>query len=221
MGKKHKKDPDSWLIKRNRKGSDHINSCSEGYDKSDSRFCQVHHIVCVTSMADGTIAKFLDQDDLEKIRKCLAKTNWDINDTPNVVGLPLKRAFVDKQAPADWDGWPCHQVDHPGYTDRVSVRLNDEVWQNCLDNMKNCDDGAEIIASALNAESQYWLSNELRGRPTKAAWEGRFNPDGSGNPLWFWPFSMNLANPSPRKPPPNWSNFSESMISLLSELFKL
>jgi hypothetical protein len=218
MGK-HKKDPETWKIKRNRDPNNvHITNCSEGYYKTDSRFTQIHHILPISCLADGTIEQKV-KDDIKKIRKCLALTDWDINAGPNCVGLPLKRAFVDKNAPQDWDGWPCHQVDHPGYNLEVSKRLHKKVWQDCLDNMENCDDGAKTVANQLNKESKYWLDKDLRGRPTKKAWDTRFNPDGSANPLWFWPFSMNSAGPSQRKPPPDWKGFSESMVSRLSELF--
>jgi hypothetical protein len=213
--KKHKKDPDSWAIKRNRNGDEHINGCTTGY-RTSSVFTQIHHIVCVSSMSDGTISDYVDSDQLELIRKCLAKTNWNINAGPNTVGLPLKRAFVDKLAPQNWGGWPCHQVDHnPHYTKGVSKRLNDQVWQNCLENAQNCDDGVKIIETQLTNESKYWLGR-LSGRATVAAWNTRHqHPD-----TWYIPFSMHPGIPTPRKPPPDWDNqFSANMQGLLKGLF--
>src|SRR5579871_6021082 len=107
----HTRSSKKALIKRNRNGREHINSCDKGYFQASSKFTQIHHIVCVSSMSDATISKLVaDRGKMEFIRECLKLTNWNINDDLNTVGLPLKRAFV-KKPPAEWNGWPCHQVD--------------------------------------------------------------------------------------------------------------
>src|SRR5262249_39064285 len=137
MAKKaHKKAAPKSLIKRNRNGREHINNCSTGYCSASHRFTQIHHIVCISSMADGTIAKKVkDRDKRKVIRECLKLTNWNINDGHNCIGLPLKRAFVDQRAPQGWGGLPCHQVEHnPAYTEGVSLRLHEQVWQPIAEN---------------------------------------------------------------------------------------
>jgi hypothetical protein len=216
--KKHKKDPKSWKIKRRRKGDEHIVNCSSGYNNARSKYKQVHHIVCVSSVADGTIAEVLDDDDdkFQLVRNCLKITAWDINAGHNCVALPLKRAFVDKRAPKGWDGWPCHQFDHPPYTDRVSNRLNVNVWQECLSAAEQCELEPKSVLSELKAESDFWLGHlTSRGAGSAEAWRTR-----AANPgTWYVPFSMHPDEPEPRTAPPDWDRFSGPMKQYLKALF--
>ena len=175
----HPKDPATWKLKRNRDGDKHITNCgSKGYTGL-STYSNIHHIVCISCMADGTIEGYVtDGARFQFIKNCLAETAWDINAKGNVVGLPKKQAYVDKAAPQNWDSWPCHQVDHPSYLEKVSDRLNDDVWVTCQDVAQDCKIKGQAIATQLTNESNYWLGR-LSGRPTKIAWDTRFNADGS------------------------------------------
>ncbi len=216
----HPKDPKSWKLKRNRDGDTHrTNNGSHGY-VGLSTFSNVHHIVCISSMANGTIEGYVtDKPQYDFIQNCLAETPWDINSAPNLVGLPKKGAYVDPVAPKNWDTWPCHQVDHPSYLEKVSDRLNENVWTTCQDVAQDCKLKGQAIASQLKTESSYWLG-KLSGRPTKQAWDTRFNADGTPNPLWFWPFSMDSDDPSPRQPPPDWTK-QPGVLGTLSEIFAM
>jgi hypothetical protein len=214
----HPPPPAKWELRRNRNGDEHRNKCKKGYIHL-STYSNIHHIVCVSSMADGTIKGYVPDDaQFEFIQNCLAVTNWNINDEPNVVGLPKKQAYVDKAAePPSWDGWACHQVDHHTYLTKVSQRLFDQIWVTCQDVAQDCKVKGTAIAGQLKDESDYWLK-KLGGRGTAVAWATRENnPD-----TWYKPFSMDHISPSKRKPPPDWAkNFSSKMLSRLSELFEM
>ena len=219
----HPKDPADWLLKRNRDGDKHIVAClaaAKGYVCPDatggntSAYSNIHHIVCISCMADGTIQlKVTNAARFTFIKDCLALTNWDINDKPNVVGLPKKQAYVDKLAPPNWHGWPCHQVDHPGYLTKVSASLYQRIWKTLQQVAKDCATGGEVIKNLLIEESEFW-EGELSGRPTTPRSTWAKNPD-----TWYIPFSMDKEAPSPRKPPPDWTD--SGMVGILSELFAM
>jgi hypothetical protein len=228
----HKRSSRKSLLRRNRNGREHINNCVEGYSNASGYFTQIHHIVCISSMSNATIFdEIQDKGQTEFVRECLKLTNWNINDEPNTVGLPLKRAFVHKSAPSGWDGWPCHQVEHPSYTDKVSTYLNDNVWQQVLRKRKKCTQcgtecniNATSVLTELNGESKFWMSflrNRGNGsdsgqKGTAYCWANR-----ALIPKWYIPFSMNPDGATPRKAPPDWkkgtlSNYcSDVMFSLV------
>jgi len=225
--------PNPPKIKRDRDGHIHIDNCNTGYLFQKplpdwSTYSNIHHIVSISCMADGTIKEQVSDDDAFKfIKKCLAFTDWDINDGPNVVGLPKKQAYLDPPPPGwHWDGWACHQVDHtPLYLEKVSNRLKQNIWNTLREDAQACKDKGEAIAKQLKSESDYWRG-KLSGRCTKLAWEKRFGfEDEKGNiieenPLWFWPFSMDVDDANPRKPPPEW-NKKPGLLGKLGELFEM
>lgn len=55
--------------------------------------CQFHHVLPVTSLADPNIN--LKGEDLDYVHKCMAMTRWDINEQPNMIGLPTKHPFLE------------------------------------------------------------------------------------------------------------------------------
>jgi hypothetical protein len=227
----HKRSSKKSLIQRNRKGRVHIDNCGEGYHNASGYFTQIHHIVCISSIANATISdKVQDKGQTEFVRECLKLTKWDINDAPNTVGLPLKRAFVHKGAPGGWDGWPCHQVEHPSYTEKVSDKLYENVWvkvlkkrAKCKDCKKECNINAASVLQELNTESKTWLSflrNRGNGsdsgqKGTAYCWTNR-----ATNVNWYIPFSMNPDGATFRNAPPDWkkgklsSYCSDVMFSL-------
>ena len=230
--RKHKPDPPSWLIKRNRKHPEHITNCHIGYHRDTKSFRQVHHIVCISSVSDKTILKMLqDKDKGKYIGKCLKITKWDINDGDNVVGLPLKQAFVRRSGEL-WNRWPCHTVDHTcndGYLHRVNVDLKEKVWDPAIEVGEECELNGEDLAEQLKKRSRVWLGFLIkRGRAnggTKYCWENRIEiysgelvpPDGLP---WYYPFSMHPGTPSKRKPPPRWEDFSKNFQDAMAKLFK-
>ncbi|MCC6418738.1 MAG: hypothetical protein IT429_10925 [Gemmataceae bacterium] len=209
--KKHKRDPEDWKIKRQRKGNVHITNCATGYRVP--LMSQIHHVVCVTCMQDGTIGKNVPTDQMEFIRKCLAMTEWDINAEPNDLGLPLKPAYYLR--PNDgWDGLPCHQVDHPQYTEDVSKYLNDNIWQPLIEARDWCSFDAATVIDELNGASDHYRAflNE-RGQQrngTRACWRNRFNYE-----KWYIPFSMDPGTPRARKAPPDVISAFKGLFSLV------
>ncbi len=218
----HKQDPDEWLIKRNRDSDKHIDACASGYEYGRKRpdwstYSNIHHIVCISCMADGTIEEYVtDAARFQFIKNCLAETNWNINAGPNTIGLPKKQAYVDKLASPYWGGWACHQVDHPSYLNKVSDRLNDDIWVTCQGVAQDCKIKGQAIATQLKNESDFWRG-KLSGRDTVNKWKTK-----KTDPDWYKPFSMDIDTPSPRKPPPDWADqFTPGMVSRLSELFAM
>lgn len=227
--KQHKKDPKKWNIIRGRKGRTHITRCGEGYLNASKNYREVHHVVCVNCVADATISDMLKDDEaLERIRNCLAETNWNINDSHNTVGLPKKPAFPKKPS-SDWNGWPCHQVDHnvkDGYTDRVSVDLKDNVWDPALKVSKKCKFEPKDLAEQLKQRSKFWfrfLSKRGKGnRGTAYCWENRMKIERGKIALpkpWYYPFSMHPSKPTRRMAPPSDKDFSAGMKAALEKLF--
>lgn len=222
MGKKHKKDPKRWKIKRNRNGREHIDNCSTGYYKTTELFMQVHHIICISCVSDSTIYDQLEENNthFKFIKNCLAETDWNINDGHNCIGLPLKRAYVDKRAPPDWDKLPCHQVDHnPYYTVKVSEDLKKKVWEPCIEEAEECKFEFKDLKKQLKKRSTAWrnflVNRGKEEKGTRYCWENRLKIQN----LWYIPFSMHPGTPIPRKPPPNWDDFSKSMQKFLKGMF--
>ncbi|MBI2379773.1 MAG: hypothetical protein HYV16_03335 [Gammaproteobacteria bacterium] len=222
MAKNHKPDPKSWDIKRSRNGNEHISNCSSGYVATKSHFFrQVHHIVCVSSISDATIAKFVsDSAELEFLRKCLAITKWNINASDNCISLPLKPVYLDASAPIGWDNLPCHQVEHnPYYTDAVSARLNSNIWSPLKQKAEQCEVSPQSIESALKAESSHWrdflTTRGASQQGTKHCWENQM----SLPMTWHIPFSMALS-PKPRKPV-DYKKLTGTVKEMLKSLFKI
>lgn len=228
MAKKHKKDPKSWNIKRRRDGDKHIQACKKGYVNAGKDYMQVHHILPVTCLSDGSISKAVndDKDTIKVIRNCLKLTNWDINAEPNCIALPLKPAYHDPKAPAGWGWLPSHQVDHPPYTEEVAAHLKKMVWDPIAEQAEECKDFKSSITGQLEAASSHWLG-QLKGRGarpigpaggTEYCWAHRANP--GMEDLWYLPFSM-AAYPTPRSPPALFASLSADMKAYLKKIFTI
>ena len=232
----HKPSRKKSLSVRHKQGRKHITNCKRvkiGYYQESKKFTQIHHIVCLAAMTDARIAKNVtDKGEMQFIKECLKLSKWNINDAgdqvntdSNVVGLPLKIAFVKKPA-AQWDGWPCHQVEHnPLYTTAVSDRLYEQVWKQALGWRKKCQDcqkecliNADTLEEQLNRESKFWYDFlDERGKEeggTAVCWRDRWTKK---KDVWYIPFSMAL-DPKPRDPPPNWEDVRGTLRNYLSNL---
>jgi hypothetical protein len=229
----HTKPSKKTLIVRHRQGRKHITNCKGadlGYCQAGERFAQIHHVVCVSAMTDARISdKVQDKGKMQFIRECLKLTTWNVNDAgkinsfSNVVGLPLKRAFVRKPS-AEWNGWPCHQVEHNLYFDAVCEQLYLDVWVSVLKERKKCQDcqkecliKARAIEEELSNQSQAWYgflhtrgSDEEGG--TAACWDARDTKN-----TWYKPFSM-APDPTPRKLQKKPSRWTEALIK---KMFKV
>jgi len=237
----HKTPSKKSLIVRHKQGRKHITNCKAknfGYCQTSEKFTQIHHILCLAALTDARIAKDVkgktqfDRGQMQFIRECLKLTKWNINDAgdvngyTNVVGLPLKRAFVKKPA-AEWDGWPCHQVEHnPMYTSAVCARLYEQVWKEAIKLRKKCQKcktecliEAKTLQEQLKLESEHWYKFlNKRGKiplTTAFCWENRDKPE--LEKCWYIPFSMALV-PKSRKPPPK--TIRGSLENYIARMFK-
>jgi len=184
--------------------------------------CEFHHVLPISSIQDAAIRGGKKDENLDFIHKCMAKTTWDINTQPNMLGLPTKGPFEDadrKSAAGLTAGalsalnpmagafgalpnLPCHLNDHDKFTDAVITKLNAELWKDLIDGREECKDRGKSIRALLRAQSNNWKSF-LKSRGTEHGgaadcWVNRENKKS----VWYIPLSM---APDPRKsdPPPN------------------
>lgn len=216
MAKKHNKKSKVEFIRNGRIGT-HIKNCKLGY--KESGYSQIHHILCHSCLQDSAITA--QQADKSYINRCIKITKWDINAEPNVVGLPLKSAYYKKYNQSkQWNGWPCHQIDHnPNYTQAVKDWLQDKVWNTLKAKKANCDADEKCIASLLEKSRVHWKAFlEDRGGQeggTKKCWDERKS---TKKDVWYIPFSMHPDDESiPKRlaPPDRWSGKMDDIFKLI------
>lgn len=179
-----------------------------------------HHVLPITSCQDANM--LVDSDTLEYIHDCMAATVWDINDTPNLIGLPLKPVYMaaDRFLSADDNtvndlkalnpkkgGFgaipelPCHQNDHASFNEGIIDYLNANIWKT-LKPSDPCKSKSEDIKALLDKGSKKftkWL--EARGKQNGGAIDCWVNREAKEK-TWHIPFSMKIGKPSPTPPPP-------------------
>lgn len=179
----------------------------EGYAKGrgGSRSWQSHHIVCVSAVA---VRKAKDDPTTLLMEKSLYITEWNINKSPNMIGLPMYRKYtsiyggIDKAktkaardaafAAVSPQKLPAHDIDHntdDGYTDEVTKYLDTNIWKKFQSTAKDHKKDAEWLAKRLTSASETFqgrlLKRGTRKKGTVAAWQNRLNDDD-----WAEPFSM-------------------------------
>jgi hypothetical protein len=185
--------------------------------------CEFHHVLPISSLQDGEI-KTDDSEELDFIHKCMAKTTWDINKKPNLLGLPTKRPYeqADRQVANSnatvqqltklraitgqfgaLPDLPCHLNDHPKYTAKLIDELNTNVWSQLLDNREECEDKGKNIRSTLQTQSKNWKSwLKTRGGEHGGAADCWVNRE-TKKSVWYIPLSMDPGTPQKIDPPPN------------------
>lgn len=161
---------------------------------------QVHHILCDHAIKDFT---GVDADTFEYVRNCLMAAVWDINDSKNLVGLPLKETYFNSHGKSPQD-LPCHDVDHnttKGYTDEVKTWLHTNVWNKLRAKKKVHDVDVKKIVKQLD-DCTVHFKRVLAGRGgrnkgTAISYEKRFEE--SQKSKWYKPFSM-AKEPNRRSP---------------------
>jgi hypothetical protein len=170
---------------------------------------QSHHIICISSMGSRDVTKI-------KLEQGLYITEWNINEEPNMIGLPQKcqyrqsygdaeaetlvnpAAGAAKWAAAEPHNLPAHNVDHPMYTDEVTIELENRIWSKFDEAKGDHAADAEWLLKKLKKFSEDFQKLLLGrgGRPpgTVNAWQQRVTL-GMGN--WEAPFSM-AATPALR-----------------------
>ncbi len=183
---KHNKNPKNTFIQNGRIGT-HLKNVSEGY--KTALLNNVHHVLCHSCVQTSAIS--VAGTDKEYIEKVLVTVEWDVNNEGNLIGLPLKWAYLlDKSAA--WDNLPCHKVDHDLYTRDVNQWLADNIWSSLKGKSVKCDVDTANLVSALNGGSRLWrYMLKKRGKMhggTKYCWDHR--SEASMENVWFIPFSM-------------------------------
>jgi hypothetical protein len=191
---------------RNRHGDTHITACKSGYRKEG--YCQIHHLLCVHACSDAGIA----DGKATHVHEFLARSTWDINDEHNTIGLPSKRAYIERpkqsvlgeaKAPEGWDQLPCHMVDHnPIHTTEVCNWVQTNIWsklESAKANSKCEETSPEGIQDLFKKGSDHFRKElTKRGKRedgTKAVIDSCFESDN-----WYHPFSM-ASSPKPRQRP--------------------
>ena len=168
---------------------------------------QSHHIVCISSLGSRA-AK--DAATTVKMEKSLYITEWNINQAPNMIGLPQRCQYRQSyggaetaamaSAAAGTAAWaavspkdlPSHNNDHnttDGYTDEVTTYLTDNIWNKFDASKGDHKADAAWLKDQLEAASRHF-EKELAKRGSRKpgtvdAWKQRFTLKG-----WYKPFSM-------------------------------
>ncbi len=227
------------------------NCGSEGYvfgaDQAKGQ-CEFHHVVPISSVQDGNI-NVGDAAKLDYVRKCMAATTWDINEQPNLLGLPTKGPYAAADAktagrnktggkvtkvftlaelkaldPAQEEfgalpDLPCHLNDHDKFTAAVISKLNRDVWPDVLKKGEACDNKARSIRAALRGESNHW-KDWLISRGGQHGGAADCWVNRANKPdTWYIPLSM---APKPRKqqPPPNANLQGATVKAWMEKIFE-
>jgi hypothetical protein len=201
--------------------------------------CEIHHVLPVTSLQDGNIA-FKNSEQIDFIHKCMAQTQWDINEQPNLIGLPTKepydradRAVVDKGATSAAlkllsasDGekgalpdLPCHLNAHPEYNQAIISSLNSNLWPEVLKGRAKCKDVGKDIRQLLVDHSETWKDVlKERGEEYGGAADCWVNRMKKRN-VWFIPLSMDPGEPRKIVPPVNRYECTGTVQKWLKNIF--
>jgi hypothetical protein len=163
---------------------------------------QIHHILCEHAIVDLQV----DKAKFDYIKDCLCIANWDINSKRfgkkghNLIGLPLKDAYKQNYGKAPIN-LPCHDVDHPDYTDEVNKWLHKNVWNSLVVQQKVHQVAADAIKKQLNTcTSNFKGVLKRRGRRNKGTlWSWEHQRDAGQEKKWYKPFSTS-ATPRKRAP---------------------
>jgi hypothetical protein len=161
---------------------------------------EIHHILCEHAITD--FGAYDAQSDF--IRDCLCDTPWDINSVKhngeghNLLGLPLKPAYR-KSYGREPVNLPCHDVDHPEYTEEVQQWLEENVWKSLAKKTNKHDvDLTDLATQLRRCTSHFKRALKRRGRRnggTVKSWQNQTEQKAT----WFLPFSLS-KNPRRRVP---------------------
>jgi hypothetical protein len=163
---------------------------------------QIHHILCEHAILDIEPDPDPSGKKLKFIEDCLCIAKWNINDEPNLIGLPLKWAYMNPDTAATRPvNFCCHDVDHntaDGYTNECKEWLHTNVW-NILTAKKSIHDvDVEAIVEQLNKCTERFkkllAKRGKRNGGTASSYLNRLTEK-----KWYEPFSM-AATPRKRSP---------------------
>lgn len=174
---------------------------------------QSHHIICLQAMSEIP--------DKTTLRQALEATIWNINEEPNMIGLPTRawyrKAYSDEIfSPVNI---PSHNNDHGFYLTEVKNHIKNTIWNKFKPSKEGHATDGENIAQELKDASKYFEGElETRGgrnQGTRHSWETRLDnnedpaarrasekassPGQEKGNLWYFPFSMAIV-PKRRSP---------------------
>jgi hypothetical protein len=186
---------------------------------------QSHHLVCICAVGTRTGK---DDKTVVRMEQSLYITPWNINQSPNMIGLPMYRKYVTlysqidkikikKNRDAALEGvaapknLPAHDIDHNtdgGYTNEVITHLKTNVWNKFNDQVKDHKKGPEWLMKKLEGASKHFegllVRWGVRKGGTAKAWANRRNDED-----WAEPFSM-ATEPNQR----NWGEGPDSLTNI-------
>lgn len=157
-----------------------------------------HHICCNHAVEGREI-----NENKEYVEECLWITDWDLNNSGNLTGLPKNRQYRNSLG-TNPVNLCSHQVDHntsSGYTFECKQWLKINVWNKLNDKKKQHEVNAvDLKAQLEQCTSVFKAKLTARGARkggTLLCWKNRFDP--AWTDTWYHPFSMGMF-PRPRRP---------------------
>lgn len=170
---------------------------------------EAHHIICLKSIrAFGDQIKYPQfQNCIIEIEDTYRRTDWCINQSPNLIPLPLKKTYNPlspkkpdlSQPPGNLHlNLPCHNLHHNvklGYQHEVTEALKRHVWDRIKDAVDNSAPGqahyseSAVLAALQTLETRFrkmLVARGLRLGGPAAVW----SMQGSTSNAWWLPFSM-------------------------------
>lgn len=207
-----------------------------------ARQCEFHHVLPISSLQDGAILGGKETAaNMEFIHKCMAKTTWNTNKQPNLLGLPTKKPFqnADYMTSRKKDrhtlemlvsldpgagkfgalpNLPCHLNDHQKYTDKIITVLDSDLWPELKAARKECKDKGKSIRNLLINFSKTWKDwLKTRGGLHGGAADCWVNRKKKAA-VWYIPLSM-APRPTKVKPPPNIHELTSNIRNWLESMF--
>lgn len=169
-------------------------------DKGQTEW-EAHHILCVEAVTRYRLVKAYSADEKKNIDAVYRKTEWCINQKPNMIALPRKMVYRE-YAESRGLNLPCHCWDHniaDGYIDDVREQIHLRIWQKIREAVadevqcklakdvvvKELQDLADKFREILKQRGKRKAGN---GAGTLAAWTE--SEKDSPAPQWWYPFSM-------------------------------
>jgi hypothetical protein len=236
----HPEDPTDWLMNRQRAHTDELReSCSTGYiflhNEGAAGQCEFHHIIPIEIMQDSS----LPPEKVDFARKCMALTDWNINNSENLIGLPTKLPYeaADRHlnkglemlaavldVPHNIFGaipdLPCHQREHDKYNRKLNTDFRSKIWNKLIKKRRACKMDGEKLKGQLETASGEWrefLVKRGAGPPSASTcWPNRNQK--SFRKIWYKPFSMAIK-PAKAEPPPDLFKTKGTQAEWLANLF--
>jgi len=180
---------------------------------------EAHHVLCYDSVESREISENEDY-----VEACLWITDWNLNDSLNMIGLPKNRQYKQTSGTTP-SNLPSHQVDHNtknGYRDEVTMWLKDNIWDTLNDKRKAHEINAKSIENVLKSASDKFRelieSRGQRKKGTLYCWQHRLPTPPPALPAsaqssykqekkWYFPFSM-AKKPNERHPGVDHANLT-------------